>query len=235
MTPFYISQSDSKTAFLLGEEARHCVKVMRKKTGDHIIGVDGKGNMLVGKIVGMKKQLVELKVLEQKSEWGEKSQQIYLLVSPLHKADRFEWLLEKATELGVTHILPYVSKHTVKTGIRLDRLERIMVSAMKQCMRSRLPKLEEVQMLEDAILAIDAEVRLMGHGPTGQPFSEVGPAIAKASSIAILVGPEGDFAEQELQFAQEAGFLPLSLGENRLRSETAAIHMMGLVKHYAGY
>lgn len=235
MTPFYIGQNDTKSAYIVGEEARHCVKVMRKKSGDHVVGVDGKGNMLVGKIVDIKKQLVELQILERHAEWGEKSQQIHLLVSPLHKADRFEWLVEKATELGVTHIVPYLSKHTVKTGLRAERLERIMISAMKQCLRSRVPALSELQSLDEAIAACNSEVRLIGHGPSGQAFTEQGPALAVAQDITILIGPEGDFSEDELETALTAGFAPVSLGENRLRSETAAIHMMGLVKHFAGY
>jgi 16S rRNA (uracil1498-N3)-methyltransferase len=236
MTPFFFSKINEKDAWLEGEEARHCLKVMRFKVNDRALGIDGKGYMYLGKIAEITKKGVRMEILERHENWGEKPQQIFLFVSPLHKADRFEWLVEKATELGVTHIVPYLSRHTVKTGLRLDRLVRIMVSAIKQCLRSRTPEISEPVSLQEAIEAIEeGGVRVMGHGPTGNPIDKLAVNWDEADRVYILIGPEGDFAEDELQLCEEAGFVPLSLGSNRLRSETAAIHLMGLVKNRIGY
>lgn len=235
MTPFIFSSVSENRALLEGEEARHCLKVMRHRPGERVIGVDGKGTMLSCIILETHKDAVTLEILERELNWGEKPLQVSLAVSLLHKPDRFEWLLEKAVELGVNKIVPYVGKHTVKTGMRLDRMERIMLAALKQCMRSRLPELLDAQPLAQALRAMPADVRLMAH-IEGQPMAEaLGIQLRAASSVALLIGPEGDFAPEELQAAATAGFQHVHLGSNRLRSETAAIHLLSVVKHLAGY
>jgi len=235
MTPFVFSEIQGRTAYLRGDEAKHCQKVMRKRKGEDVIGIDGKGWMYRAMIVGQGKGEVELEILDREEHWGEKKQQIQLLVSPLHKPDRFEWLVEKAVELGVNSIVPYVGKHTVKTGVRIDRLERIAMAALKQSMRSRLPEIGLPVAFEDALEEVNGDIRLVGHGPSGLPMAAQMGRLGTAGSCTILVGPEGDFAEEELEMALAAGFEPVQLGENRLRSETAAVHLLGLVKFAMGY
>lgn len=237
MTPFIFSNinADQSRAWLFGDEAKHCMKVMRKRQGEEVIGIDGKGSMYRARILELGKRSIELSVMEVIPNWGEKPQSIRLLVSPLHKVDRFEWLVEKAVELGATAVTPYLGKHTVKTGIRLDRLQRIALAALKQSLRSRLPVITEPVPLPEALEACDGEVRLVAHGPTGKPFKELFSNIAKAGTIDLLLGPEGDFGDGELELATAAGFVPIELGANRLRSETAAIHLLGLVKSAMAY
>ena len=237
MTPFIFSNVDAKhaRAWIYDEEAKHCMKVMRKRQGEEVIGIDGKGNMYRARILELGKRSIELSIMEVVPDWGEKPQTIRLLVSPLHKADRFEWLVEKAVELGATAITPYLGKHTVKTGVRLERLQRIALAALKQSLRSRLPQITEPEPFEEVVANCDGAVKLMGHGPSGKPFREQIDFIGNAASIDLLIGPEGDFSESELQFAQDSGFSPIALGSNRLRSETAAIHLLGLVKSAMAY
>jgi 16S rRNA (uracil1498-N3)-methyltransferase len=235
MTPFYIERVVGETAYLMGEEAHHSIKVLRKKAGDEIIGIDGTGLMLVCKVKALGKDLVEMEIMERYRDWGEKPQRIYLLVSPLHKPDRFEWLVEKAVELGVTDILPYLGKHTVKTGLRVDRLERIMIAALKQCMRSRLPKIHEPQSLKKALGVAKADISLLAHLELGKPIQDIELDWQGAGSVMGLIGPEGDFSQDELEEALKLGFQAVSLGQNRLRSETAAIHILGLIKNYMRY
>ena len=220
---------------LEGEEARHCLKVMRHRPGERVIGVDGKGMMLSCLIVETHKDAVTLEILEREAEWGEKPLQVWLAVSLLHKPDRFEWLLEKAVELGVNKIVPYVGKHTVKTGMRLDRMERILLAALKQCMRSRMPEILDAQPLQSALRAMPADLRLMAHIEGKALEAGFTARVRQAGSVALLIGPEGDFAPEELEAAAAAGYQHVSLGQNRLRSETAAIHMLSVVKHLAGY
>ncbi|MFN8396012.1 MAG: RsmE family RNA methyltransferase [Bacteroidia bacterium] len=235
MTPFYIRDGGGDTAYLEGEEALHSTKVLRKKVGDEILGVDGKGQMLLCRVSALGKGLVELEILERHRDWGEKPQRISILVSPLHKPDRLEWLIEKSVELGVTDIYPYLGKHTVKTGLRADRLERIMIAALKQCMRSQLPKLHTAAPLKAALAGLEAEVRLIATAEAKQHTQDLPVDWVMAPSAAILVGPEGDFSQEELDLAIGNRFQSVSLGQNRLRSETAAIHLLGLVKNFMRY
>lgn len=235
MTPFYITSVVGDVARLLGEEAHHCIKVMRKKVGDDIIGIDGAGQMLVCKVKSLGREEVGLQVISRQLDWGEKNQQIFLLISPLHKPDRFEWLVEKAVELGVTHIVPYVGKHTVKTGIRMDRMERIMVAALKQCMRSRLPVFHAPVGFDEALAFSKADIALVAHADLGKPIDSQTLPFATARSASLLIGPEGDFAPEELETALAHQYHPVSLGHNRLRSETAAIHLLGITKFLFGY
>ena len=235
MTPFYIQRLEGKRAWLDGDEARHCIKVMRKKTGDDVLAIDGKGNMHSTRIAALGKNSVELEVMATHENWGEKAQRIYLCVSPLHKVDRLEWLFEKAVELGVTDIIPYIGKHTVKTGIRLDRLERIMIAALKQSLRSRLPVIHELSSFKEMISIAEADTKLLAHVTLGKPFSDLNTDWKSLDSLALLVGPEGDFAEEELNFAIDSGYTAVELGKNRLRSETAAIHLLGISKFLMGF
>lgn len=235
MVPFYFHQITGKDAFLTGDEARHCMKVMRNKAGDRVVGIDGNGNMYSCIIAEITKREVRLDIVEKTENWGEKEQQVTLLVSPLHKADRFEWLIEKAVELGVTRIIPYLGKHTVKTGMRSERLERIMQSALKQSLRSRMPALEELCLLEDALALIGETPLVMAHGGAERHIADMSAEIRAAKQLALLVGPEGDFAEEELEAALAQGAHLVSLGTNRLRSETAAIHLLGAIKVFMGY
>ncbi len=235
MTPFFFSDIQDNQVSLHDEEAKHCVKVMRKREGEDVIGIDGKGNMYRARIKALGKRRVDLTIFEKVENWGEKSQEITLMVSPLHKVDRFEWLIEKSVELGVTRIIPYIGTHTVKTGIRSDRLERICIAALKQCLRSRLPVLETPVNLSDALKSVDSEVSILAHGPTGNAFRNFENAVSAANSITILIGPEGDFDQSEIEEAISGGFQTVNLGENRLRSETAAIHLLSLVKNAMGY
>lgn len=235
MTPFFFSDIQGNSIFLHDEEAKHCVKVVRKKEGEDVIGIDGKGNMYRARIKNLHNRRVELTVFEKVENWGEKPQEITLMVSPLHKVDRFEWLVEKSVELGVTRLIPYIGTHTVKTGIRIDRLQRICIAALKQCLRSRLPKIETPVTFSKGLESVNSEVCILAHGPTGKAFNNFESLVSGANSITILVGPEGDFDQNEIEEAMAIGFQNINLGANRLRSETAAIHLLSLVKNTMAY
>jgi 16S rRNA (uracil1498-N3)-methyltransferase len=235
MTPFYVERLAGDIAHLSGEEAHHCIKVMRKKVGEEIVAIDGQGQMLVCRITALGKDSLEMRVVERHPGWGEKEQRVALLISPLHKPDRFEWLMEKSVELGVTDIYPYVGKHTVKTGIRKDRMERIMIAALKQCMRSQLPTIHVSESLTKTIQTVQGDIKLIAHADLGNPLQTIDADWKAAKSVVMLIGPEGDFSQEELDAALKTGYLGVSLGKNRLRSETAAIHLLGLVKNALMY
>lgn len=230
MTPFYFAETEGLRVILLDDEAKHCVRVMRFGKGDSVIGVDGNGRMHKAMIDEIRKDRVELVITETVENWGEHGLELSLAVSPLHKPDRLEWLVEKAVELGVTEIRPILCAHTVKKGFRADRMERIMVAGMKQCMRSRLPRLGEPVPLADLLEEDFDGLGLLGWCEAEKHLSQWEANMMEASTIRFLIGPEGDFSEEEVRAAESRGYAPVSFGPGRLRTETAGVHALSCFK-----
>lgn len=220
----------SSKAWLDGEEARHCIKVLRLKPGDRILGTDGLGLWLECKIVQLGRDSVELLVENEKVNVGEKPQKVGIALSVLHKPDRMEWFMEKSVELGVTDIFPFVAKRTVKTGFREDRMEKILIAGLKQCQRTRLPALHPVLDFEEVLALQGWEQKFIAQADASINLLSFQDAIAQATGVLGIVGPEGDFSSDEISAAVQAGFNLVALGKNRLRSETAALHLLGAVK-----
>ena len=228
MQLFFFTILDNRQAMLAAEEARHCIKVLRHREGDQLHGIDGRGNKYLAEIVGIQKDRVSLSILESQSDWGEHNHQLDLAISPLRHRDRLEWAIEKAVELGVTSISPVLCHRTVKTGLKVNRLEALILSALKQSKRSRLPILHPLVPLADYLATTQAQQRFIPYCSTTHSLSSsLNPA---TSHTAILIGPEGDFTEAEVAAAREQKFIPVSLGENRLRTETAAIYALSVMK-----
>ncbi len=231
MNLFFL-QKDSHGQFFLDEtESRHCIKVLRHQLHDKLEGIDGLGNKYSCRITAINSKKVLLEIQETVPGWGEKPQEICLAVSPLRQRDRFEWAIEKAVELGVTRIQPLLCKRTIKTGFKLQRMESIALSALKQCKRSRMPDILEPMLIADYLDTSPKGMKLIGWCESSQPIQGYHDRIKSARAVHLLIGPEGDFSEEEVNMAKESGFLPLSLGENRLRTETAAIHLLGIIKY----
>lgn len=227
------------TSKLGQEESRHCMKVLRHQVGDEIYVTEGKGLLYKAKITAFTKSETRLEIIESYEGFGEHAFHIRLAVSPLRLKDRFEWMMEKAVELGVNEIVPLQCKRTdpYKSKFKPSRIETILLTAMKQCKRSQLPVLKDMAPFGGWIAqaAKTEGTKLMGWCETVeaiQPFSE---KINQATDITLLIGPEGDFTGEEVQQAKEAGFMPVSFGENRLRTETAAIFALGMIKFVKGY
>ncbi|MCS6905888.1 MAG: RsmE family RNA methyltransferase [Bacteroidia bacterium] len=217
------------------EEAVHCIKVLRHKVGDIIYCIDGKGNFFESQIARISKRTVELQVLRKETKWGEHSYQIHLFFSPLKSKDRLEWLIEKSVELGVTELHPLITHRTEKQNISQSRLSLIMVAAIKQAKRSFLPVLHPPLKLNDNFLLPKIERGFIAHCNASNfiaPFLEKNTNI---QSWGFAIGPEGDFSSQEVLWFQQKGFQEISLGTNRLRSETAAIFVLSALKNSLGY
>jgi len=219
------------------EESRHCIKVLRHQEGDLIYLTQGKGFLYQGRILTYDKRETQLEIVETFEGFGEHGHQIRLAVSPLLLKDRFEWIMEKAVELGATEIIPLHCHRTdvYKAKFKVRRVESILITALKQSKRSQLPRLHEVQPFEDWIEEEMDGLKLMGWCEADTPVQHYTQKIKDLGSITLLIGPEGDFTEEEVALGQEAGFLPISMGENRLRTETAAIHALSFVKFLKGY
>lgn len=228
MNLFLIRPDGADRARLDADEAKHCLKVLRHRPGDEIHGIDGEGTYFRARITGTAGQEALLEIVEAVEGWGEHGQRVVLGISPLHARDRFEWAMEKAVELGVTDIFPLECARTSRQNLRYDRLNGILLSALKQCKRSALPVLHPLAPVAEVVAQLQAiPVRMLAWCERGTP---VGQSLVPAQDSALLIGPEGDFTPQEALAAEQAGFSLVSLGETRLRTETAAIYGLSAMK-----
>jgi len=204
------------------EESRHISKVLRKNYGDVIDLTNGKGLFFAAKLINTnpKKCIGEIVKFERQAPLP---YHLHMAVAPTKLNDRFEWFLEKATEIGITEITPIICDHSERKVINVDRYNKIIQSAMKQSLKAYLPLLNPVVALRDFISREHSEeIKCIAHCEESdkQLLKNI---IQQGRSILILIGPEGDFSENEIKLAIEQNFKPISLGNSRLRTETAAL------------
>lgn len=207
---------------LPAEEALHCIKVLRKKEGDEILLTDGKGFFYDAEIMqaNPKHCIVNiLKTIEQPKDWDFNLQ---IAFAPTKNIDRIEWFAEKATEIGIDRLSPILCQHSERKEIKAQRIEKILVSAMKQSQKALLPQLDDMQSFSKFIKQEFEGQKFIAHC---YPQEKVllKDIYKKSGNALILIGPEGDFSEEEVRMAIDNGFEPISLGESRLRTETAAL------------
>lgn len=225
-TNFYAPPSNirKKRVVLPEEEAHHARTVLRVQEGDTLPVVDGKGNWYQVRIDHLAPQQIVGTILQQTEDVGESGGEVTVALGLLKKRQRFETFVEKAVELGVTRIVPLQTARTEAKSIREERLQNIMIAALKQCRRSRLPTLASPQSVQELLDTSDAENTFLCHPHEEDvPLLEAMDPVAKTSSVLILVGPEGGFSSTEARDVLEAGGIPVSLGPRRLRAETAAL------------
>ncbi|MBV4356663.1 RsmE family RNA methyltransferase [Pinibacter aurantiacus] len=220
---FYLSEytPNQKTIVLSEETSRHVVQVLRMHIGEMLQLTDGKGSLLTVTIIDDHKKKCTVEVKE--SVYTEaKRNKATIAISLLKNASRFEWFLEKATELGISEIIPLLSERTEKQHFRHDRMKNILVSAMLQSQQVWLPELPEPQKLAAVIQSANPEKKFVAHCIEGEK-SELKKVVDTNASQIILIGPEGDFSQEEVDLAIGHNFIPVSLGNTRLRTETAGI------------
>lgn len=218
----WIYQHDAAVGQTLSidKDDAHHLRVLRLNTGDEVIVFNGKGKAFLGRLTGSQKH-PEVELVSLLEEATEPNTKVTLLVAPTKNISRFEWVVEKATELGVHRIVPIECMHSERHQLKVNRMRKILISAAKQSRALFAPTLDELTPLSVA-LDIEADVRWMAH--CMQDEKERLNALSEMDgSILIAIGPEGDFSSEEWQLAQQKGFRSLSLGEKRLRTETAAI------------
>jgi 16S rRNA (uracil1498-N3)-methyltransferase len=221
MNLFYAPDISSGLYTLNYEESKHCVRVLRLSENEMIQLVDGKGGLYEARIVNTK-PLCVLQVENYLPEYEKRSFYLHIAMSPLKNADRFEWFIEKAVELGVDEITPIICERTERRSINIERLERIAVSAMKQSEKAYKPIINNSFSLKEILVKSFSGTKLIAHCNKSNKFDL--PEVYKAeTNVAILIGPEGDFMENEISDAAQNGYLSVSLGKSRLRSETAAV------------
>ena len=204
------------------DEARHAARVLRKRVGDVLDLTDGRGGWFQGTITELDKRTCWLEVTLRERSTRRADHRLTLLVGPTKNMDRFEFLLEKVTELGIDEIRPFFSEHSERTRLRTDRLERVLESAMKQSLKAWMPRLHEPAPLRECLTVAGGTDRYLAYlGSDRTPLLRDVPALGR--ELVVAIGPEGGFSPGEATAAREASYQWVSLGPHRLRTETAAI------------
>ena len=224
MQLFYAPEISLPCYTLPEEESKHCVRVLRMTVGDELHLTDGKGNMYRCKVVSDNVKRCEVEVVETWPEYERMSYGLTMCVAPTKNIDRFEWFLEKATEIGISEVYPLECDHSERRQIKLEREEKVITAAVKQSLKAYHPVLHDLTSVRD-IIAMDFEgEKYIAHCDSSfgeRPY--LGNLVKKGANTLILIGPEGDFSKEEINFALQNGFKAISLGRERLRTETAAV------------
>lgn len=223
MQLFYNPSLDNsfKQFFFSPEESKHILKVLRKKEGDILHITNGKGYLFQAEILTADLRKCKAQIISTEKSIP-KRYSLHLAVAPTKMNDRYEWFLEKATEIGVDEITPIICEHSERKIVKLERMERVLQSAMKQSLQTHLPKLNPVISYKEFMNQEMSGLKFIAHCDEGEKM-ELKRRVAADKDLVILIGPEGDFSKNEINQAYNKGFVPVSLGNNRLRTETAAI------------
>ena len=229
MIQFY-SPEILKDKSLPEEESLHCCRVLRMKEGDEIFVVDGKGSRYLCEITDAHPKHTQLRIKEVETS-GKAPFDITLAVAPTKNSDRMEWMVEKCVELGVNKIIFIRCNHSERKAIRRDRLEKIAVSAMKQSLKTIKPEITEIENFNDFIKESPViKNKFIAYCSDEYPREELVKMLQPCGDVLIIIGPEGDFTTEEVKMAVEKGFVPVTLGDFRLRTETAAIYSIAAVR-----
>ena len=219
---FYTTKIENGFAHLDEEESRHLLTVLRRKPGDKLQLTDGQGFFYEAELAEAGKRHALARVISSKEAPPERLARLHIAIAPTKQIERFEWFLEKAVEIGVDEITPLLCQRSERNIVQLDRLEKIMISAMKQSFRARLPKLNELTRFQKfAITASEAQKRIAWCSAASLPHLKT--MISPHQNTIIAIGPEGDFSPEEVELALQNGFNGVGLGKARLRTETAGV------------
>lgn len=229
MILFYSPDIDSDP-FLPEIESGHCCRVLRMRVGDEIQVTDGKGNKYLCQIIDDNPKRTKVKILNKESI-PKSSYTLTLAVAPTKSSDRMEWLVEKAVEIGVDRIVLLRCDRSERKEMRGERLRKVIIAAMKQSLAYRLPELIETVKFKDFVGSIqDENNKFFGYCSDAFPRKDFAKECEPGKNVVIMIGPEGDFSENEVRLAVDSGFIPVTLGQKRLRTETAALYAICAVK-----
>jgi 16S rRNA (uracil1498-N3)-methyltransferase len=228
--PFFFAEDlSAEDQLILPEEtSKHCIQVLRMQAGEQMILTDGKGKLLTTTILNPDRKHCVVKVNASAYE-NQSNTKVTIAMSLLKNTSRFEWFLEKATEIGISEITPLICKRTEKQYFRLDRMQQIVVSAMLQSQQSWLPILREPTSFDKIIAGKVYTTQLIAHCEEDKKQEIID--IKTTDDTIILIGPEGDFTVDEIQLALQNNYTPVSLGATRLRTETAGVVAAVLLKN----
>jgi len=229
MQVFYDSEINTETDFFSfdKDESRHIVRVLRKREGDKISIINGKGFLFESEIISASEEKCEVRIIDY-SFFQPANYWLHLAVAPTKNNDRYQWFLEKATEIGIHEITPIICKHSERKIIKTERLEKTIISATKQSLRYYIPKLNNAKSFSDFIKSEKQGQLYIAHCGEFEK-KNLAQEVVPNGKITILIGPEGDFSKDEIQSAISLGYKSVSLGNSRLRTETAAIYTTSVI------
>ena len=223
MQVFYAPDIEGEYYTLDERESKHTVRVLRMIEGAEIKLIDGKGNLYEGVISNPDQRACKIRILNIINGFEKRGYILHIAISPLKNPERFEWFVEKSVELGIAEITPVICHHTEKQGLKPERLKNIIVSAMKQSLKASSTKLNPACELSDFINSPHSGSTMIAHCNDEYERKAIGEVYQRGSNAVILIGPEGDFSKEEIVRAVKNGYIPISLGKSRLRTETAGV------------
>ncbi len=227
MNLFYSNFNKSDSDIILDEiDSKHLSKSLRKKAGDIIRVTNGEGIEIKGEIIRLGKN-IKIKIIN-KIKHRKKDISIHIAMSPLKNPSRFEWFVEKSTEIGISEITPIITKFSEKKKVNINRLNKIIISSMKQSNQFYLPKVNPIISFED-FLKFNKDYKLIAHLKNSNSFNKK--TIGSKGKIVVMIGPEGGFSEEEILIAGKEKIKEISFGKNRLRSETAGVFAVSIINN----
>jgi 16S rRNA (uracil1498-N3)-methyltransferase len=221
MNLFFAPDIDNELYTLSGEESTHCVRVLRLSKGDEIFLTDGKGTLFSTRIISDDLKKCTVQVVKAEREYGKRNYYLHIAIAPTKNIDRIEWFLEKATEIGIDEITPLICEHSERRTVNMERMNRVITAAMKQSLKAYLPLLNKEMKFNDFVKQYMNNPKFIAHYNADN--IRLTDALRRRDNAVILIGPEGDFNDVEIKKATEHGYKPVNLGNNRYRTETAAL------------
>ena len=221
MDIFYQEKLTEKPFVLDPVESAHCIKVLRKRKGDTIQLVDGAGGLFTAEILDENTKACRFSIVSHTPDYEPLGYNLDIAIAPTKNIDRFEWFIEKATEIGVSSITPLLCQRSERKHLRLDRLEKVIIAAMKQSKKAYKPALNDLLSIDKFLQQSHRGKKYMAHCMDGKKSAvwELG----AQGAYTLMIGPEGDFTDEEIRLALSNGFEGLTLGDYRLRTETAGV------------
>lgn len=222
MNFFYYPEISGLEVILPEEESKHCIRVLRLKKDESLYLVDGRGTLYHALLVDPDLRKAKVKIVESVPRYRQRIHYLHIAIAPTKNTDRFEWFLEKTTEMGIDEITPIICARSERETVHVERARRILISAMKQSKRAYLPVLNSVKTFVNVLSDIHAKSKIITHCNV-ENLPLIGAGLMHTSPAIILIGPEGDFTVQEVELAVRNGYSEASLGPFIYRTETAGI------------
>ncbi len=223
MHVFYAPDVSGDIHILNEKESKHIIRVLRMKKGASVRLIDGKGNLYEGIIADPDQRKCSIQILSVIKDFEKRNYRLHIAISPLKNPERFEWFIEKSVEIGIDEITPLICRNTEKPGIKPERIRNIVISAMKQSLKTQDTILNPPCIFSDFLNRNTNGIIMLAHCNSKIERKSISEIYIKGEPAVILIGPEGDFSEEETDMALIKGIIPVHLGNSRLRTETAGV------------
>ena len=224
MRLFISNDTSAPYATLQPEESRHCVRVLRMTVGDELWVTSGDGTMCRARLATPDPDNCEVEIVERIENYQPRPFHLHLAVAPTKNNARLEWFVEKAVEIGIDRITPVICDHSERGNLKTDRLDKLALSAMKQSLKATRPLIDPPVKLLDFLQNLNSQFSKFVCYCSGNERHTLRQLYTSGTDALVLIGPEGDFSEREITTALQLGFQPVTLGDSRLRTETAALY-----------